>query len=157
MIKKNVLLCIIFVAITACKSKTATATRLDRGTQFALKGNWTLAKVVYPGDDYIKINAFDLADSKCFVGSQWKFISNNNKGEFALNQGNCPAYSSLITWFINDEGKFVMKILDESKAKKVKEGYVFTVANVTDSAFELIDSVNVGGKTVQVVYQFVRN
>ena len=155
--KKIILLCIVILAMTACKSKSATATRLDRGTQVALKGNWTLSKVVFPGSDYIKINAFDLADSKCFVGSQWKFISNNNKGEFALNQGNCPAYSSPITWFINDEGKFVMKILDESKAKKVKEGYVLSVANVTDSSFELIDTANVGGKSVQVVYQFVRN
>ena len=50
-----------------------------------------------------------------------------------------------------------MKILDESKAKKVKEGYVLSVANVTDSSFELIDTANVGGKSVQVVYQFVRN
>ena len=91
------------------------------------------------------------------MGSQWKFISNNNKGEFALNQGSCPAYSSPITWFINDEGKFVMKILEESKAKKVKEGYVLSVANVTESTFELIDTANVGGKSVQVVYQFVRN
>ncbi|RXR22554.1 lipocalin family protein [Flavobacterium stagni] len=155
--RKIFVMCLAIVMVVACKSKSATATRLDRGTQVALKGNWTLSKVVFPGSDYIKINAFDLADSKCFVGSQWKFISNNNKGEFALNQGNCPAYSSPITWFINDEGKFVMKILDESKAKKVKEGYVLTVANVTDSSFELIDTANVGGKSVQVVYQFVRN
>lgn len=155
--RKIFVMCLAIVMVAACKSKSATATRLDRVTQVALKGNWTLSKVVYPGSDYIKINAFDLADTKCFVGSQWKFISNNNKGEFALNQGNCPAYSSPITWFINDEGKFVMKILDESKAKKVKEGYVLSVANVTDSSFELIDTANVGGKSVQVVYQFVRN
>jgi len=58
----------------------------------AIKGNWTISAVTYPGSDYIKVTSFDLADSKCFVGSTWKFISNNNKGEMALNNGACTAF-----------------------------------------------------------------
>ena len=67
------------------------------------------------------------------------------------------AFNSPITWFINKEGQFVMKILNETKARKVTEGYVLQVGTVTDSTFELTDRVNVGGKNVTVVYQFSRN
>ena len=47
----------------------------------AIKGNWTITSVTYPGSDYIKVNSFQLADSKCFEGSSWKFVSVNNSGE----------------------------------------------------------------------------
>jgi hypothetical protein len=155
--KKMMYALALLVLFSACKSKSATNTRLDNKTEVALKGNWTLTKVSYPGVEVIKITSFDLADSQCFVGSQWRFISNNNKGDFSLNNASCRAFSSPISWFINKEGQFVMKILYETKARKVTEGYVLQVGNVTESTFELTDRVNVGGKNVTVVYQFSRN
>lgn len=145
------------VLILSCKSKSATNTRLDSKTQVGMKGNWTISSVTYPNSNVIKVTSFDLADSKCFVGSTWKFISNNNKGDLSLNSPSCTAYSTPITWFINKEGQFVMKILDESKAKRVKSGYVLRVANLTDNSFQLIDNIDVAGKATEVVYQFSRN
>lgn len=153
--KKIILLFAIMIAFVACKSKnSATSTKLDNKSEVAIKGNWQIIAVQYPGSDVIKVTSFDLADSKCFIGSTWKFVSNNNKGNFALNSPNCTAYSTPITWFINKEGQFVMKILDEAKAKKVKAGYVLRVANQTESGFQLIDKINVGGKLTDVIYQF---
>jgi hypothetical protein len=155
--KKIILLSVFSVLILSCKSNSATATKLDKKSEVAIKGNWTISSVDYPGSEVIKVTSFDLADSKCFVGSTWKFISNNNKGNFSLNNSKCMAYNTPITWFINSEGEFVLKILDESKAKKVKEGYVLRVANQTDNSFQLIDKINVAGKMTDVVYQFNRN
>jgi hypothetical protein len=110
--------------------------------------------VNYPGSDVIKVTSFDLADSKCFIGSKWKFVSMSNKGSLALNSPNCTAYATPITWFINKEGEFVLKILDEAKAKTVKSGYVLRVANQTEKSFQLVDQINVAGKMTAVVYQF---
>lgn len=152
--KKIILLFIFSVAIIGCKSKSVTNTKLDIKSEVAMKGNWNITSVTYPNSDLIKVTSFDLADSKCFIGSTWKFISNNNKGNFALNSANCTAYSTPITWFINKEGNFVMKILDESKAKKIKSGYVLKVANQTQNSFQLIDKINVAGTMTDVVYQF---
>lgn len=154
--KKVILIAVLSVFVLGCKSKSATNTRLDSKTQVALKGNWTISSVTYPGSDVIKVTSFDLADSKCFIGSSWKFISNNNKGSLVMNSANCTAYSTPITWFINKEGQFVLKVLDESKAKKIKEGYVLGVSNLTENSFQLVDKINVGGKLTDVVYQFQR-
>jgi hypothetical protein len=74
----------------------------------------------------------------------------------ALTSPKCSVYSTPITWFINNEGQFVLKFLDESKSKTIKSGYVLSVANQTENSFQLIDKINVAGKLTDVVYQFER-
>lgn len=153
--KKLFLLLASTLVFFACKSTSVTNTKLDQKSEVKMKGNWTITSVTYPGSDYIKVNSFSIADSQCFVGSTWNFISNNNKGSMALTKGNCPSFASPITWFVNKEGQFVMKILDEGiKSKKVKEGYVLFLDNQTDNSFQLLDRIEVGGKLTNVVYQF---
>jgi hypothetical protein len=163
--KKIIFLCMMATLFLACKSASSTAsteattlsTKLDKSTQVALKGNWVLTNVSYPGSDYIKVNSFDLADSKCFIGSTWNFISNNNKGSMALTSSTCTSFSSPIVWSINNQGLFVLKILDAGvKAKKVRDGYVLKVAGLTETSFQLIDNITVGSQSKEVVYQFQR-
>lgn len=158
--RKVILLCIATILVVACKSASGTTapaatTKLDRSAQVGIKGNWQITDVAYPGSQYIKVTSFSVADSKCFVGSTWSFISNNNKGTMALTQSGCPAFSSSITWYINEEGKFVMKILDEGlKSKNVKTGFVLGFVSQSETSFQLIDKIDVGGKATDVVYQF---
>jgi zona occludens toxin (predicted ATPase) len=153
--KKIILLCILAVSMFACKSTSVTNTNTDRKAQVGMKGNWVISSVTYPGSQYIKVNSFQIADSECFVGSSWKFISNNNKGDMALTKAGCTSFSSPITWFVNNDGQFILKILDAGiKAKKVREGYLLYVANQTETSFQLIDKIDVGGKMTDVVYQF---
>ena len=156
--KKNLILGLLIIVFSSCKpQQSATNTQLDHKSEVGIKGDWTLVSVNYPGSQYIKVNSFDIADSKCFVGSSWKFISNDNKGTMALNNSNCTSFSSPITWFINKEGFFVMKITNGEKSKKVVDGYVLSVANQTATSFQLIDKVNVGGQMTDVIYQFQKN
>lgn len=154
--RKTLLLLLIVVSIVSCKSKSATNTKLDNKTERSIKGEWTITSVSYPGSEFIKISSFDLVDSKCFIGSNWKFISNNNKGNMALSNSTCASYSSAITWYVNKDGNVVLKFLNENKAKKVLDGYILKVSNVTENSFQFIDKVNVGGKLIDVVYEFQR-
>lgn len=153
--KKSITLMLMAVLLFACKSTSVTNTKLDTKSQVGIKGNWVITSVSYPGSEYIKVNSFQIADSKCFEGSTWNFISNNNKGSMSLTQSNCAAFSSPIVWFINKEGQFVLKVLNAGeKAKKVRDGYVLRVANQSETSFQLIDNINVGGQNKDVVYQF---
>jgi hypothetical protein len=153
--KKTITLMIVAVLLFACKTTSVTSTKLDRSSQVAIKGDWAITNVIYPGSDYIKVSSFQIADSKCFVGSTWHFISNNNKGSMALTKTDCTAFSSPIVWSVNKEGQFVLKILDAGeKAKKVRDGYVLRVANQSETSFQLVDIINVGGQNKEVTYQF---
>jgi hypothetical protein len=161
--KKIVFLCIIATLVFACKSASTATTdttlsnKLDRPTQVAIKGNWVLTNVTYAGSDFIKVNSFDIADSKCFIGSTWNFISNNNKGSLTLNSSSCPSFSSPIVWSVNNQGLLVLKIVEAgTKSKNVREGYLLKVAGLTETSFQLIDNINIGGQTKDVTYQFQR-
>jgi len=155
--KKIILVVVMAISLFACKTSSITSTKLNRNSQVEIKGNWVISSVTYPGSDYIKVNSFQIADSKCFEGSTWKFISNNNKGEMALTNSGCPLFNSPITWFVNKDGQFVLKILDAGeKAKKVRDGYLLSLANQTETSFQLIDRINVGGQSKEVTYQFTK-
>ncbi len=125
-----------------------------------MNGSWTLSNVTTPAGGYVKVNTFQLADSKCFEGSQWKLVANNNKGEMSLSNAasDCPAFSSPITWYRNKNNQFVLKVLNAGeKARKVRDGYVLDVANQTENSFDLIDMVDMGGTKSNVVYHFTKN
>ena len=65
------------------------------------------------------------------------------------------SFSSPISWFVNKDGQFVLKVLNAGdKAKKVRDGYILNMANQTENSFQLIDKITVGGKMESVVYQF---
>lgn len=153
--KKVILFLAMSAVIVACKSTSATNTKEDSRSQLSIKGNWNLEQVTYPGSEFIKVTSFQIADSKCFEGSTWKFVSNNNTGQLTLDKAGCSPLSSPITWFINKEGQFVLKILNAGeKARKVREGYVLSMGTVTENTFQLVDKIDVGGKPTAVVYQF---
>lgn len=154
--KKIVFIIVMSVFALACKPKqTVTNTKLDNKSERLIKGDWQISSVSYVGSDVFKVTSFNIADAKCFEGSQWSFVSNNNTGEMVLNKANCVAYGSRITWFINKEGNFVMKFLNEGvKAKHTVGGYVMRVANQTETSFQLIDKAAVGSNAAEIVYQF---
>lgn len=157
--KKIIFSSLLCFLILSCKSSTpVTSTKVDNKTEVAIKGNWTIASVEYPGSEYIKVTSFNIADAKCFEGSQWSFVSNNNKGTMLLEQVNCLAYASNITWYLNKDGLMVIKFLaDGVKAKHTKEGYILKVSNISEGSFQLIDKANVGGKFIDITYSFKRN
>jgi hypothetical protein len=154
--KKIVFIIVMSVFAMACKPKqTVTNTKLDNKSERFLKGDWILSSVNYVGSDVFKVTSFNIADAKCFEGSLWTFVSNNNTGEVSLNKANCATYESKITWFINKDGNFVMKFLNEGvKAKHTTGGYVLKVMNQTETSFQLIDKASVGSNSAEVVYQF---
>jgi len=156
--KKILLTLMVSALIFGCKSTSATETKLNRNAQVMLKGDWVLDRVTTPASNFVAINSFGMADSACFEGSTWHFISNNNKGDMKLNAGgNCPSFSSPITWFINRDNQFVLKVLNAGeKAKRVRDGYVLYLQNQSENEFELYDMVDVAGKQSKVVYHFSR-
>jgi hypothetical protein len=147
--KKLLLLSMCVIGMASCGS-------LDTKSQTGLKGDWMISSVTYPGSDYIKVTSFDVADSKCFEGSSWKFVPNNNTGTMTLAKAGCPSFTSPIVWTITKEGAFTLKITEGEKAKRVSQGYFLQMRNQSESSFQLVDNVSVGGRNTEVVYQFTK-
>ncbi|MGL2994124.1 hypothetical protein [Flavobacterium sp. TSSA_36] len=163
--RKCILMGSFMFLLFACKSSAPAVaptvpvaeTKLDKKAQVVIKGNWQITDVAYPGSDFFKVNSFNIADSKCFIGSTWSFISNNNKGNMELTAPGCPAFGSPIVWSINREGMFVLKIVEAGvKSKTVQAGYILRIANATETTFELIDKIDVAGQQKDIVYYFTK-
>lgn len=149
--KKVLLIGILSVAMFSCK--TATSSKNDVPNQIKLKGEWTLVSAKYPSG--YKVTSFHVADAKCFEGSQWKFVSNNNTGTVTFNttSANCPFFNSKIIWNVKQDGAFNLKFIGDDKAKHVTTGYNLTISNITDNTFELTDN----STEATIVYSFVKN
>ncbi len=171
--KKVFVIALVGLMLFSCKSKKAVSNGVevsnkgvsvkelnisnivDISSQIGIKGNWEITAVTYPGSEFIKITSFDIADSQCFVGSLWRFFSNNNQANISMKTANCAEFNSPVNWYVNNERQFIMKILwAGEKAKKVRNGYLLTLANRTETSFQLIDKLKVGNKETDVVYQF---
>ncbi|WKW46531.1 lipocalin family protein [Myroides sp. JBRI-B21084] len=149
--KKVLAIGILSLAMFSCK--TASNTKNDVSTQIKLKGEWTLTNVNYSSQ--YKVTSFQIADAKCFEGSQWKFVSNNNTGTVTLNNNatKCPQYNSKIVWNIKQDGTFNLKFVGDDKAKHVTTGYNLKTNNVSDTNFELVDE----STEAKIIYTFEKN
>jgi hypothetical protein len=157
--KKTFFMLLFLTAVISCKStSSAVDTKLDNKTERMLKGDFTITSVSFPGSGYLKVTSFNLGDSKCLIGSDWSFISNNNKGEMKINNpsSTCKDFSSPITWYINKDGDFVFKFINNYKAKEVNNGFALSINNVTETSFDLVDEINVAGEIKNITYSFQR-
>jgi hypothetical protein len=128
---------------------------MDLASQKKLKGNWQITDVTFPDQQNYKIKSFQIADAKCFIGSQWNFVPNNNTGSLNLTKSDCPQFSSPIVWNINKNGVFSFKFVGSgTKAKKVTQGFKLRIANQTNNSFQLVDDINVEGSQKELTYQF---
>lgn len=153
---KKISLILIALFMIGCKSTEKTVeTKLNTKAQVAVKGDWQVTNVSFANSDYIKIDLFDLGNSKCFVNSTWHFISNNNKGNMKINDYSC-AYESDITWYINSNNEMVIKFLNGTKSKKVTTGYVVQYIPINENKFQLIEQADVMNKKQDVVLTFER-
>jgi hypothetical protein len=155
--KKLVVLIVLTLVSFSCKTSSVANTQLNTNQKVQIKGTWRLNSVTFPRANAITINSFEITDSKYFTGSIWNFIPNNNKGSMSLNAVNCPAYSSAISWFMNNNGEFVLKFLNAAtSSEKVRQGFVLQLRNQTATGFQLVDTAVVEGQIINVVYSFIK-
>ncbi len=137
--------------------------KLQKGT---LKGNWTVTSARIEGvngNAQLKTTAFDDVAVECFNGSQWS-LPNNGFGTYNITSaGNgCMAGERRIVWSvrtINGIDYFNFKKMDgvkNSKAHEVADGYSLEVTSVGDGAFTARSPVAFEGRTIYIVYNFVK-
>ena len=154
---KKVLLTGMIGTLFAVSCSSANQAQNARADFMKLKGSWEISSVDY--DKQCKIKPFDEgADAKCFVGSQWNLIPNNNTGSYSLSGGgDCPTVTRAIKFDVNSEKQFSFKVIDAGvKAKNVTAGYVLDFQNQTPTTFTLVQNVPFEGKILKVYYNFTK-
>ncbi len=144
-----------FFAVSCSSSKIATETGRT------IRGDWTITNVSISNENpaYVNINVFDEASYKCYTGSTWHLVYNNNTGYYTLNGGaDCPSWTTSIKWDIKEQSGqpyFEFKqIMQGEKPKNVTSGYQLRVAYSSENSFMLVQDIMFEGKPIQVNYTF---
>lgn len=154
---KNILLTGILGAAISISCSAAKTAQANRAEFLQLKGDWEITSVDY--DKNYSVKPFDEgADAKCFVGSHWRLIPNNWSGSYTLNGGGaCPSVIQPIKFEVVNGNEFKFKkLLEDTKAKSVTQGYSLNLISQTTDSFSLEQNVPSGGQNVRIVYNFAR-
>ncbi|RUA12803.1 MAG: hypothetical protein DSY82_00275 [Flavobacteriia bacterium] len=117
--KKTFYIIIFAFLLISCSSTKTTSNGTSKTSKKMLKGTWQVTNLRFVGEKGIyKANLFDIADSACFIGSEWVFIPNNGSGKFTINgTSNCEASVNRIHWSFYEPGdgsyQFQFKFVDE--------------------------------------------
>lgn len=139
-------------------------TKVVVDSEKTVRGDWTITNVTMDGinSSYVDAKVFDEADPKCYMGSQWHLVQNNNTGTYTLSGGtNCPSGTTKIKWFVTDEGSAryfnFKKVYEGEKPKNVMDGYRMRITSADAVAMVLTQDINFEGKMISIHYTFSKN
>lgn len=156
---KFFLFALVMLVFASCASKknAPVAPRKD------FKGSWTITSAnVVGAEGKLNIKAFDDVALKCFEGSIWVF-PNNGYGSYTIAGGtDCYSGARQIIWSqrINSGTTLLnfkkMDGVKKSDSKHVSDGYSLEVTAFGDNSFEARSPIQFEGKTIYIVYSFVK-
>jgi len=153
---------IIMMALVSCSSTKNTAVVADHST---LKGNWVLNSVTYtgvPSGEKIKLTLLDEGNEACLSGSVW-VLPFNGFGTYTIinnDKSGCISGERKINWSFREESGvkiFQYKRLEDGiKAKKIADGYKFTVANIDPISMILQSQIAFENSVITINYNFTK-
>ncbi|MFT3909149.1 MAG: lipocalin family protein [Ferruginibacter sp.] len=160
--KTAIILQLFFATILLASCSTSKEARSYKKT---IDGSWQLKTVVTEGImGKIKAEIFNEADFNCFIGSTWKFNSNNNLGSYTIskNEDACTGIKRDIRWSIyepsGEDKQLQFKRLD-TKLKEIDgsaTGFRFKIIQMDANTMQLRSDFTFENKPASFVYNFVR-
>lgn len=154
---KNLVMFLIILVLSSCGS-----TKIVKESRQALKGYWNLDEINYNNTPGIyKVTLFGSVSSECMVGSKWRFIPNNNFGNYELVNGECSGDKNYFVWSIPEEAsstnsyEVLLKPTDEKmKSTMNNKGYRLNIQYLSEDTLQFTQTVTVDGSPFTIVMNF---
>ena len=153
---------IVMMALASCSSSKNTTVVAKHST---IDGNWVLNNVTYtgvPSGEKIKLTLLDEGNEACLAGSTW-VLPFNGFGSYTIvnnDKSGCASGTRKINWSFREENGnkiFQYKRLEDGvKAKKISDGYKFTVANIEQTSMTLQSQVAFENTVITINYNFTK-
>lgn len=132
---------------------------IQKQTERTVRGNWVVDDVTYSGNGQFESTLLQDVSAKCFEGSQWYFVANNNRGSYAIESLGCNTGTRNFIWVIPGskdiiEGDLLLKPTGDNYSSDSDVGFRLNVNNLTETSMTWSQSVLVEGKTVKVNMNF---
>lgn len=153
--KKLALLSVIAVLAFSCGTpKTVIETKK------VLKGYWSLDNISYSEAGTFTVQLLSDTSRECFEGSMWRFIPNNNTGNYNIDDSNCPTGERNFIFAIQEIDQttglydFLLKPTDEKKRSPDGKGFRLRLAKMNNSNMVWEQTVSLEGKPFTISMNF---
>ncbi|TVZ51699.1 lipocalin family protein [Dokdonia sp. Hel_I_53] len=155
---------LMLVAIVAVFVSCGSSDQVIKESEKTLKGLWSLTDISYDRDGIYDVKLFDNVTTECMVGSTWRFIPNNNFGNYELDPtSGCAEGKSYFIWDIPQNNgnamnyDILLKPTDERmKSTMNNAGYRVNLAYLTDSSLTMTQTVTEGGEPFKITMNFTK-
>ncbi|WP_194852496.1 lipocalin family protein [Nonlabens antarcticus] len=132
---------------------------IQKQTERTVRGNWVVDSVTYNGNGEFASTLLQDVSAKCFEGSQWYFVANNNRGSYSIESIGCDTGTRNFVWVIPGskdiiEGDLLLKPTGDNYKSDSDAGFRLNVNNLTETSMTWSQSVLVEGRTVKVNMNF---
>ena len=152
---KTVMLLALTMILSACgTSKTVSLSKK------VIKGNWTLNSITYSEAGTYNVTLLDDATKKCFEGSTWQFVPNNNTGIYTINDSNCLAGERHFVFTIQEVDEqtglydFLLKPTNNKHKSETNKGFRLKLSALSDTMMQWQQTVSVDGKPFIISMNF---
>ena len=152
--KLIVLLLVVATGFSCGPSKTVQQSRK------VLKGYWNLDNISYDRAGTYKVTLLNDATADCFEGSTWRFIPNNNTGNYTINNPNCSTGERNFRFSIaevdanSDLYDFMLKPTDAKGKSDDNSGVRIRLAQLDDSSMRWEQTVSMDGSPFTITMSF---
>ncbi len=125
-----------------------------------IKGNWSLDNISYSESGTFNVQLLNDTSRECFEGSTWRFIPNNNTGNYNIDNSNCPSGDRFFIFAIQEIDPttglydFLLKPTNEKKKSEDGVGFRLRLAQLSGSSMKWEQTVNLEGKPFTIYMNF---
>ncbi len=127
-----------------------------------LKGNWILNEVSYDRPRTYDVNLLNDASEECMEGSIWRFIPNNNFGNYELSGVGCDTEKRYFVWGIPDNNgsdtnyDILIKPTDSKMNSETNAGFRINLSYLSEEQLQMTQSVDVEGVPFRITMNFTK-
>lgn len=145
------------VAVTAISCGTPKTVQESRKV---IKGYWVLNSISYDSSGTFNVTLFNDTSVECFEGSNWRFIPNNNTGNYTIENSNCPTGQRDFIFTIQELDQatglydFLLKPTNAKGKSDSDVGFRLRLAQLNESSMRWEQTVNLDGKPFKINMNF---
>lgn len=153
--KKTILLAVLAAVLFACGTP-----KTVQKSKKVIKGYWSLDEITYSESGTFNIQLLSDTSKECFEGSNWRFIPNNNTGNYEITDGNCPTGTRHFIFAIQEVDPtsglydFILKPTDEKKKSAEGKGFRLKLARLNNNSMQWEQTVSLDGKPFTIYMNF---
>ncbi len=150
----------LFLALIAATIISCGTPKTVQESKKVIKGNWTLDNISYDTSGTFNVTVFNDTSAECFEGSNWRFIPNNNTGNYNIEDPNCPTGERNFIFTIQEIDPttglydFLLKPTNAKGKSDTDVGFRLRLAQLSENSMRWEQTVNLEGKPFTIIMNF---